>query len=130
MNFSKTNQENETVNKVGVSRSLRTVALAFAFVISGIAFANNPIEEKATKTVGKEVTKLLSVADADLSIDRNAVVEFQINENHEIVISKIHTDNFFLKRFIKTHLNYEKISEVAVNKNETYKVLLKFRRTN
>ncbi|GAB5565882.1 MAG: hypothetical protein Wins2KO_29450 [Winogradskyella sp.] len=130
MNFSKTNQENETVNKVDVSRSLRTVALALVFAISGFAFANNPTGLKVTKTIGQEVIELLSVAEADLNMDRNAVVEFEINDKNEIVISDVQTDSYFLKSFIIRHLNKEKIKNAVVNTNETYKVLLKFRRTN
>ncbi|NRB58521.1 MAG: hypothetical protein HRU50_01110 [Winogradskyella sp.] len=130
MNFSKTNQENETVNKVGVSRSLRTVALALVFAINGFAFANNPTGLKVTKTIGQEVIELLSVAEADLNMDRNAVVEFEINDKNEIVISDVQTDSYFLKSFIIRHLNKEKIKNAVINTNETYKVLLKFRRTN
>ncbi|WP_439151948.1 hypothetical protein [Winogradskyella sp.] len=103
------------------------VAIAFSSVL---AASTNPIEEAQPSTLTEAVGDLLKNPDFQLTKDVNAVVDLIINENDEMVVISVSTDNKAVERYIKNRLNYKKLSKDAIGLNRSFKVPIKMVETN
>ncbi|GHC62960.1 hypothetical protein GCM10008083_30290 [Ulvibacter litoralis] len=83
------------------------------FAGSGLSLAAVSVE-KEKKTVSQEITYLLRSPKIDLKEDSKANVTFTINDNHEVVVLLVETDNVLIESFIKSRLNYYKLQNKLV----------------
>lgn len=112
-------------------KTLKTIAFALAFAASSFAFAGGSLEGKIQpETIGQRVADLLSSPEIDFNKDQAVVVEFNVNERNEIEVLSVGTEDFFLKRFIKFRLNYEKVDADLVKSKNHFKILVKFSELN
>ncbi|OUR94622.1 hypothetical protein A9Q87_03020 [Flavobacteriales bacterium 34_180_T64] len=91
--------------------------------ISATAFNSTSKNEIASIT--KEVKELLT--DPSFEIDENqyARITIRFNENNEIVVLAVDSENDELDYFIKERLNYKKLTHTIINKRQNYIVPLK-----
>jgi hypothetical protein len=99
-------------------KKLSVILLAFVLLIgTGISAATVELK-KDKKTVSQEIGMLLQDANIDLEADVNAYVTFMINEESEIVVLTIDTDDEMIERFIKSRLNYHKLQNELISGQE------------
>lgn len=90
-------------------KKLSAILLAFVLLFgTGISTAAVDLE-KDKKTLSQEIGSLLKNVNIDLDEDVNAYVTFMINDEAEIVVLTIDTDDDTIERFIKSRLNYHKL---------------------
>jgi len=104
-------------------KSLKMLVLVVAIAFSSVLTASTDPNEKAepasiTETVGD----LLKNPDFQLSNEVNAMVEIFINQNNEIVVLSVATDNKTVETYIKSRLNYHKLSKAAIGQTKSFKV--------
>ncbi|MDT0557277.1 hypothetical protein RM697_01375 [Ichthyenterobacterium sp. W332] len=129
MNFSKKNHKLKNVNILGVSKTIKVLALIFAFGISSVASATTiPKKEKVKKeepTIEKTIGNLLKNPTFKLDYNINTTVEIIVNNDNEIVVLDVEGYNKDLETFVKNRLNYKKLSFNFKDKNKTFKLPLK-----
>jgi len=64
----------------------------------------------------------ITVEQEELSAD----IEFTLNNNGEIVVLLVNSDDTIVENYVKSRLNYKKIDS-AINKNRVYKLTLKIK---
>lgn len=107
-------------------KALKMLVLIVAITFSSAVSANTePIEETKPNTVSKSVGELLKNPEFQLNEDVNAIVNIFINEEDEIVVLSVDTDNEVVEKYIKNRLNYQKLSKEAIGYNKSYKVPVK-----
>ncbi|WP_431158724.1 hypothetical protein [Winogradskyella poriferorum] len=102
--------------------SVLAVAIAFSSVLSA---STNPIKKAEPKSVSESVGEFLKNPDLQLSSDVSAIVDIIINENDEMVVLNVETDNESVENYIKGRLNYKKLSKETIGYNKSFKVPVK-----
>lgn len=102
-------------------KKLGLILLAFVLLF-GTSISTAAAElEKDKKTVSQEIGALLKGANIDLEADVNATVTFMINDENEIVVLTVDTEDETIERFIKSRLNYQKLQN-QLEVGEEYEV--------
>lgn len=104
----------------------KTLIVAFLLGFSSIASASNekPVDKKEIMiSITKDVEKLLKKSDLELKITETATVKIMINSKNEIVVLSVDTDNNQVDSFVKSRLNYKKVSAKATS--EVYTLPIK-----
>ncbi len=102
-------------------KKLSVILVAFVLLFgTGISTAAVALD-KEKKTISQEIGTLLKNADMDLETDVLASVTFTINDEYEIVVLTVDTDDQTIERFIKSRLNYKKLENRLVP-GEEYQV--------
>lgn len=112
----------------------KLVILFFAIVLgTSSAFAN----EKKGKLTKKEktriefctqITKYLGNYNRELNEDLTANVRLMLNHNNEIVVLSVDSKNEGLVSYVKTKLNYKKVSVENLEKMKVFILPLKIKR--
>lgn len=104
-------------------KQLKMLVLAVTVAFSSVLSAGTNPEEKAEpKTVIETVSELLKNPDFQLSQDQRALVNLAINHNGEMVVLSVDTDDKNVENFIKSRLNYKKLSKEAIGQHKTFKL--------
>lgn len=103
------------------------VAIAFSSVLSA---STNPIVKDEPISISKTVGELLKNPDFQLNQDVNAVVDIFINDDKEIVVLSVDTDNKKVEKYIKNRLNYKKVSNETLGYKKSFKVPVKMVKSN
>ncbi|BAO74540.1 hypothetical protein WPG_0310 [Winogradskyella sp. PG-2] len=98
------------------------VAVTFSSVLSA---STNPNEKAEPASISKSIGDLLQNPNFQLDETINAMVKIFINEENEIVVLSVDTDNKTVESFIKSRLNYKKLSKKAVGYSKSFKVPVK-----
>ena len=107
-------------------KTLKMLVLVVAITFSGaISASTNPIEKAEPISVTETVGKLLKNPYFQLKEDVTATVSIVLNESNEMVVLSVDTDNSTVADYIKSRLNYKKLSEEAVGYNKSFKVPVK-----
>jgi hypothetical protein len=94
---------------------LLVAVIAFSSVLSA---STNPIEKAENGVISKEVSKLLKNPSFEITKDILASVKLVVNKNNEIVVLSVDSESETVIEYIKSRLNYNKLS-VAVDE-QTY----------
>jgi len=90
-------------------KTIKSVVLALALVFATSLYAN-PIGDKKTKAqVEQQIGELLEEPQFEIEQDCKASVSFTVNDNNEMVVLSVDTDNNRVERFVKSRLNYKKL---------------------
>lgn len=131
MNFLQKNHEHESVNRISVSKTLKSLVLVVAIAFSSVVSANtNPVKNLEPASISKSVGELLKNPDFQLSQDVNAVVDIFINNDNEIVVLSVATDNAKVEKYIKSRLNYKKVTDASLGYKKSFKVPVKMVKSN
>ena len=107
-------------------KNLKVLVLVVAIAFSSVVSANtNPIKDLEPVSISKSVGKLLKNPDFQLDQEVNAVVDIFINNDNEIVVLSVDTDNEKVEKYIKNRLNYKKVSNTAFGTKKSFKVPVK-----
>lgn len=91
---------------------LLSVLITFSSVLSASTLPKRSIET--------DIAKRLEHPTFILEKDVVTNVTFVVNKKNEIVILSVDSDNDTIVDYIKTRLNYTKVSEVTYNKDRKY----------
>lgn len=92
-------------------KNLKTFALLFCCVVTLSTFAVNPNNLSPNgEEIQKEIAKLLDHPSLILEEGQSAQVHFLINQNGEIVVIDVDTQNDLVEAYIKNRLNYQKLA--------------------
>lgn len=93
--------------------SIKTLMLAIALALCTPVFANNdptPSIAEATNAISIEIGKLLKNPKFLVDDEMTAEVKIVINEDNELVVLSVSSNNEELENFIKGRLNYKELS--------------------
>ena len=103
-------------------KKLSVILVAFVLLFgTNMAAAEVGLDKEKKFTITEEIGALLKGADILLEEDVNSMVTFMVNDEGEIVVLTVDTDDLTIEKFIKSRLNYHKLkNKLAVG--EEYKV--------
>tara|TARA_R110000796_G_scaffold35017_1_gene89992 strand:+ start:81462 stop:81800 length:339 start_codon:yes stop_codon:yes gene_type:complete len=105
-------------------RKINLILVAAMLLVSGSIFAidgkdsNKPAKKLTTQIADLLKENSIIVGDQDLT----ATVFFTLNEDKEIVVLSVKTDDEKIEQFVKGKLNYQKVSLEDYREGRTYKV--------
>lgn len=102
-------------------RKLSLILVALALVMTSVTSAAVVTEDFKLNPTEKQIRALLENPNLEISSDEKAFVTFMLNEDHEIVVLTVDTENAIVEKFVKQRLNYHKIESVLKVGHE-YKV--------
>ena len=103
-------------------RTLKSFVLALALLVGTTVSAADPAGEKINKVDATlEIAQLLEEPDFQLKKDTKAEVTIMINDEGELVVLCVETDNKMVDRFIKSRLNYQ-VLEHSLEEGKKYKL--------
>ncbi len=94
-------------------KTIKIILLAVAFTFSGVLTASTdpePTKEALTETISIEIGKLLKNPKFLIEEDMLAKVKVVINEDNELVVLSVQSDDEDLENYIKGRLNYKELS--------------------
>ncbi len=104
-------------------RKFSFILVAAVLLTSGNLFATEPTPTDPDTSIATQIGELLEnnhfiISDHDLV----ANVLFTLNEDHEIVVISIDTEDEVLEMFVKSRLNYKKVQVTNVKEGKMYTV--------
>jgi hypothetical protein len=105
-------------------RTIKTLLLIVALSFSSVLMASTNAEDKRTESdvIRVEIGKLLKNPSFAISDELVARVVFTLNNNKEIVVLSVDTDNYLVESYIKSRLNYKKINSTLLVSQEFYNI--------
>lgn len=102
-------------------RKISLVLVAAMLLSAGNILANDSKKSDPPKTLAVQIGELmeknfLKVKGGDMI----ATVRFTLNNEKEIVVLSVDTDNVVLEEFVKGRLNYKKVDLKQYRKGKTY----------
>lgn len=103
------------------------VVAALLIVATSVTAAENPNSKKATiDKASLEIGQLLKAPLFEVKEDMEAKVTLMVNQENELVVMSVNTTNKQLETFVKSRLNYQKItSELDKGVQYTLPLLVK-----
>jgi hypothetical protein len=106
-----------------IMRTLKMLVLAVAIAFSSVLFAStNPIVKAEPASITETIGELLKSPSFQLKQNVDAMVTIFINQNDEMVVMSVDTDNKSVENYIKSRLNYKKLSKEAIGYRKSFKI--------
>lgn len=105
-------------------RKLNSIVVALALLVGTVTFANEKVTILETDPTSQELGELLENPAFLVLEDTDAYVTFMINDEDEIVVLSVKTENEQIEKFVKSRLNYQKL-ENSLEHGKEYKVPVK-----
>jgi len=102
-------------------KTLSKSILALLFICA-LSATSNARDIAPEKTLKKELHSLMADIKLPQGEDFEATVKFLVNEDNQIVIVSVDTENQFVESLIKDRLNYRKIKSDEAKPNKINKV--------
>jgi hypothetical protein len=107
------------------------LVLAIAITFSSVLFAGtNPIEKAELASISEPIGELLKSPSFQLKKNVAAMVTIFINQNNEIVMISVDTNNKSVENYIKNLLNYKKLFKEAIGYRKSFKIPVTIVRSN
>jgi len=103
-------------------RTIKTLLLAVTLTVSSLFSANATDSSTEPAFINAEIGKLLKSPQFELETEVKAYVRLAFNENNEMVVLFVESDDKMINNYIKSRLNYKKLSETVIDKNKVYMV--------
>jgi hypothetical protein len=104
-------------------RTLKMLVLVVAITFSSVLSAStNPIEKAEPATITEVVGELLKNPKFQLETEVHAIVDVFINQKDEIVVLSVDTDNKVVEKYIKSRLNYKKLTKETLGLKRSFKI--------
>lgn len=105
-------------------RKFNLILVAAMLLCVGSVFANSGIDENPSKTLSKQISTLLSYNRFKMPVatEMSAVVYFTVSDEKEIVVLSVLTNEEELDAFVKSRLNYIKVTGSDYQTGVTYKI--------
>jgi hypothetical protein len=94
-------------------RQLKSLLLVLALTFSSTLMASTNPEDRATESevITNKIGKMLENPNFEVQDDLTAFVTLTLNKNNELVVLSVDSDNRKMTGYIKSRLNYKKLSE-------------------
>ena len=90
-------------------RKISLFLVAAMLLFTGSILAND-VKDNDPKSLSAQISEILDNNDfADDVVDQSAQVRFTLNNQGEIVVMSVDTENSKLESFVKSRLNYKKV---------------------
>jgi hypothetical protein len=107
-------------------KTLKMLVLVAIVAFSSVLSASTDPSEKADPaTINETVRALLKNPEFQVNKEINAMVTVFINENDQMVVVSVDTDNKAVEYYIKGRLNYQKLSKEAIGNRNSFKITVK-----
>ena len=103
-------------------KTIKILLLVTVFSFGQLITANTTPNSEPATTISGEIEKLLENPSFDVDQDLTATVKLVINDNNEMVVLSVNSENSELDGFIKSRLNYTKLSSQLSSGKKTYLV--------
>ena len=108
-------------------RTIKSILLVLAITLSSVLSASTNNDEKLkSQSVEKEVVNLLKKPNIDLKEEVLVFVKFTLNDDHEMVVLSVDSDNREIDGFIKKKLNYVKLKSKSNTDKKTFVIPIRF----
>ncbi|MDU8886092.1 hypothetical protein RXV94_07965 [Yeosuana sp. MJ-SS3] len=97
--------------------------LLIAVITLGSLFSANATESATaieSKAITSEIGELLKKPSFTVENEVQAYVRLVLNENNEMVVLFVNSENELINNYIKSRLNYKKVSKNFTNKDQEY----------
>lgn len=93
---------------------------------TGSILANNVSDVDPSKSLSEQISEILrDNYFSDNEIDATAQVRFTVNNQREIVVLSVDTDNVQLEAFVKHRLNYKKVQADDLEEGKLFTVAVR-----
>jgi hypothetical protein len=108
--------------------SVLPVMAALLFSASALATEGTTDNSDPKSKICAQIKELLKDNNLEMGEqdEMNAWVRFTVNDEHEIVVLNVRTENEVLERFVKAKLNYHSVRETKMLPGRTYEVPIRF----
>jgi len=104
-------------------RKISLVLVAAMLLSAGNVFANDSKPADPSKNLSAQISKMLSDnAFTDNDVDLTAQVRFTLNNEHQIVVLSVDTEDAAFEDFVKSKLNYQKVDLEKYREGKMYTV--------
>ena len=107
-------------------------ALKISFLILALAILSIPqamaTGDDTNAQLKKKLVKMIQTVDlSGMETDEaEAMVEFVVNNDSEIVVMSVDTDSDFAEHLIKSKINYHTVNVDGVKRHTTYRIKVRF----
>ena len=101
-------------------KTIKTMLLVGAIAFSSVLSASNNPKKSTASAISQEISKLLQDPSFTVEDDVFASVKVFFNENNEIVVLNVDSDEKGIDSYIKSRLNYKELANDVNNKNRYY----------
>ena len=104
-------------------KTLNMLVLAVAITFSSVLTASTkPIKNAEPKTISNTIGDLLKHPNFKLIHDIRTTANIIITSSNEMVVLSVDTDNETVEQFIKSRLNYKKLSEETIGTRKSFTI--------
>ncbi len=93
-----------------IMKKLKATLMALLLLVGTTVSAVNLPKDEKDPTTSEELSELLKSPDFIVEKKQIAHVKFMLNEEHEIVVVSVKTDDAHVDSYVKNRLNYHKIN--------------------
>lgn len=112
--------EHNITNGIGVSKTIKALLLVVAIAFSSALYASDKPTKDTSSSISEEIGQLLKNPNFTVEEDILANVKVFFNEDNEIVVLTVNSESEYIDSYIKSRLNYKKMSNGVNNKNRYY----------
>lgn len=104
-------------------RKISVVLVASMLLLAGNVFANEVNTVDPSKSLSAQISQMLSDnAFTQNEVASTAQVRFTLNNEHQIVVLSVTTENLMLGDFVKQKLNYKEVDLEAYKEGKIYTI--------
>ena len=112
----------ESKNKQ-VMRKFSLVLVAAMLLSAGNVFANNVDDADPAKSLSEQISQLLKRNSFEPdAVEMTAQVRFTLNQQQQIVVLSVDTENAELESFVKQRLNYRGVAFAGFEEGKLYTI--------
>ena len=106
-------------------KKIKSILLAAMLVcVTSLTAASKPsVDITINDQASKEIAELLKSPSFEITKNESASISLIVNDNNELVVLSVKTENQQVEKFVKSRLNYHKL-ETNLEKGREYKVPL------
>ena len=104
-------------------KTFKSIVLALVLLV-GTTISAHVDTKKKPASITEEIGQLLENPSFDVLQDIKAITTLMINDEGEVVVLSVDTENEMVERFVKSRLNYKKLIH-KLEKGKEYNVPIK-----
>lgn len=101
-------------------KTIKTLVLILAITFTSVLSASTNLVKEEPSNLAAQIETLLQNPNFIISNDLLAKVTFVLNKNNEAVVLNVETESSQLENYIKSRLNYSKLTIKGAVKGKTY----------
>ncbi len=108
-------------------KTIKSILLAVVLVsVTTLSAANQPVDDKKQiQLASEEIAEMLKSPSFEVTEKLSAQVSLFVNDEDQLVVLSVHTDNQTLENYVKARLNYQKLNN-GLEKGKAYQLPVTF----